>query len=212
MRESEGDDWQAYGDQIIPAHHFQINLEIIGMDNSNNIFHKNTSRLIIYLSNVQAYETVQPTSWSDYYRDSTQVFHLFDYTIASHCCTQQSYNQKDTKQSSKCFQLFDFPRFRDRALMYEEIVLGKDKRQTTQQQQGCLHVERETDVCDQMKDGEPLFTVDEPRCITTVMDNPSFIKNWARQMKLMNRWTGQFPQKISLLCNVKNVSKEPTLV
>lgn len=31
-----------------------------------------------------------------------------------------------------------------------------------------------------MKDGEPLFTVGEPRCITTVMDNPSFIKNWAR--------------------------------
>lgn len=90
MRESEGDDWQAYGDQIFPAHHFQSNLEMIGMENSNNIFHKNISSLIIYLSNVRAYETVQPTSWSDYCRDSTQVFHLFDYTIAYHCCTQQS--------------------------------------------------------------------------------------------------------------------------
>lgn len=57
MHKSKGDDWWAYGDQNFLAHHFQSSLYMIGIKSNNNVFHKHTSSLIIYLSNAKMYET-----------------------------------------------------------------------------------------------------------------------------------------------------------
>lgn len=66
---------------------FKVTYKLRRKKNSYSSLHihssiKNTSSLIIYLSNAKTYETVWPTSWSDYHRraaNCTEDFHLLNF-------------------------------------------------------------------------------------------------------------------------------------
>lgn len=144
---------------------------MIGMENNNNVFHKNTYSLIIYLSNVKRYGAVQPTSWSDYHRFYTSLSSLW-----LHYLIIAALGLKSRGHQTK-LQTLPVP-----ALMYGERGLDKDKREPTQQQQGCLQViwcngdrHMRSD-----EEWEALFTVGELCRIASFTDKPSFIRAWAR--------------------------------
>lgn len=198
---------------------------MIGMENNNTVFHKNTSSLIIYLSNAKTYETVQPTSWSHYRRGYTQVFHLWLHQFLSLLHSAELKSRTPNK-ASNASSLFGFSRLRDRARMNEEWVLDKEKREKIQQQQHCLqlvwcHGDRHDGIRWGMESPSVLLVNSAALPASWVMHLSSETGHAVRQcpapyhqVKLMNEWTGQFQEIIiiSLACKVKNAPKKMEVI
>lgn len=90
MHKSKGEDWwvvSTWWSELTSPPLFKVAYKWLGWRATITFFIK-THQVWTYICQTQSRMRL-PTSWADYRGGSTQIFHLYDYNICYHCCTQQ---------------------------------------------------------------------------------------------------------------------------